>query len=43
MTATEQTQLTTALADNGVEIGDETTNDLTAAFAGLQAAFTFQG
>ena len=43
LTATEQTQLTTALADSGVEIGSETTNDLTSAFAGLQAAFTFQG
>lgn len=43
LTATEQTQLATALEGSGVEIGTETTNDLTSAFAGLQAAFTFQG
>jgi len=43
LTATEQTQLATALTGSGVEVGTDTTNDLTSAFAGLQAAFTFQG
>jgi len=43
LTATEQTQLATALNASGIEIGTDTTNDLTSAFTGLQAAFTFQG
>lgn len=43
LTATEQTQLATALEGNGVQIGTDTSNDLTSAFTALQAAFTFQG
>lgn len=43
LTAAEQTQLATALDASGVQLGNEATNDLGAAFAGLQAAFTFQG
>jgi hypothetical protein len=43
LTATEQTQLASALDASGVQIGADATNDLTSAFTGLQAAFTFQG
>ena len=43
LTSDEQTQLTTALNADGVQIGNEATNNLTSAFTALQAAFTFQG
>lgn len=42
LTADEQAQLTTELNANGVEVGVNPTNNLTAAFTTLQAAFTFQ-
>jgi hypothetical protein len=43
LTADEQTQLTSQLNANGVNIGTEATNNLGSAFNALQAAFTFQG
>lgn len=43
LTADEQTQLTTALTADGIQIGTESSNNLTSAFTALQAAFTFQG
>ena len=43
LTSNEQTALTTALAQQGVQVGTDADNDLGSAFTALQAAFTFQG
>ncbi len=43
LTTAEQTQFAAALETTGVTVGTEQTNNGAAAFAAIQAAFTFQG